>query len=619
MDNNDDGISFDPPRPAGPASIGPPLVPPPPPPVGVYQPPFQPAPFGSQAGPPFATVVPTSTAGKRSRGKVVGGLIAVVALLGAGGFAITKIVSGNDGGAENPTEVGTRLMDSLAAEDALGVVDLLLPGERDMMRQPLIDIVDNLKRLKVADSTASLDKVGGLDISFEDVQVEPDETNVDDVTDIRITATGTASVDGDAVPIGDLLIDEAFGGDRPDLGSEPETSAIDWNLATVKHDGRWYLSAFYSIAENSRQDGDEIPETGVVALGSDTPDGAVQAVFDAVNDLDLEALIATLNPNEAEALQRYAPLFIDDGQNELDALDLKIAFSDVKFSVSGSGDRRTVGIDGFKLKAGPSDNELTVEAKGGCMVITDGDTTTDTCEGGSTYDSAVTALGLEDNEDVKALIKTVRDAFADMRPVGITVQKIDGKWFVSPVGTIADILLAELSALGPSELTDIIDASKKVADSLFTGGGIYDAGSGTTIGGDGAYGDDGASGDTTNTPTSALDACFAEMEYSAYSACIAAGIDDGSIDPTFVAAYFRFAECGVGEAYWNGDVYSMDDATFTTFATGAAPCFQKYIADGTISEFELPYELSRPECLEGRNWYNVTDQDYIDRVFECVS
>ena len=63
----------------------------------------------------------------------------------------------------------------------------------------------------------------------------------------------------------------------------------------------------------------------------------------------------------------------------------------------------------------------------------------------------------------------------------------------------------------------------------------------------------------------------------------------------------------------------MDDEAFTSFATTAAPCFQKYIADGTISEFELPYELSRPDCLEGRNWYNVTDQDYIDRVFECVS
>ena len=607
MDNNGDGISFDPPRIEGPSNAGPPLLPPP---SGVYQPPFQAAAFGSQASAPTATIVSTGTAGKRSRGKVVGGLIAVVALVGAGGFAITKIVAGNDGGAANPTEVGTRLIDSLAAEDALGVVDLLLPGERDMMRQPLIDIVDNLKRLKVVDSTASLDKVGGLDISFDGVQVEPTETNVDDVADIRITATASASVNGDTVPIGDLLIDEAFGGNRPELGGKSQSSAIDWNLATVKHDGRWYLSALYSIAENSRAAGDEIPDAGVVARGSDTPDGAVQAVFDAVDDLDVEALIATLNPNEAEALQRYAPMFIKDAQDSLDSLDVKVAFSDIKFSVTGSGDRRIVAVDGFTMKAGSGDNEVTVEDKGGCVVMTTADSTTDTCEGGSAYDSAVKALGLDDNEDVKSLIKTVQDAFADMAPVGITVQKVDGKWFVSPVGTVADILLAELSALDNGELTDIIDGAKKVADSLLTNG-IFDAGSGTTIGGDGSDGGD--------TGSSGLDACFAETDYPGYSGCIAAGLDDGSIDPALVAAYFRFQECGVGESYWNGDVYSMEDEAFTAFATGAAPCFQKYIADGTISEFELPYELSRPDCLEGRNWYNVTDQDYMDRVFQCVS
>ena len=41
--------------------------------------------------------------------------------------------------------------------------------------------------------------------------------------------------------------------------------------------------------------------------------------------------------------------------------------------------------------------------------------------------------------------------------------------------------------------------------------------------------------------------------------------------------------------------------------------------DGTISEFELPYELSRPDCLEGKNWYNVTDTDYVNRVVDCAT
>ena len=78
--------------------------------------------------------------------------------------------------------------------------------------------------------------------------------------------------------------------------NETAEADVDWKLATVKHDGRWYLSAFYSIAENARNDGYDIPETGVVAHGADTPEGAVQAIFDAVDDLDLEALIAAAQP-----------------------------------------------------------------------------------------------------------------------------------------------------------------------------------------------------------------------------------------------------------------------------------------------------------------------------------
>ncbi len=578
---------------------------------------FSPQAFVPHDGVPTATVVPTGTVGKRSRGKVVGGLIAVVALVGAGGFAITKIVAGNDGGAASPTEVGTRLMDALAAEDALGVVDLLLPGERETMRQPLIDLVDNLKRLEVFDSSASLDKVGGLDIVFEDVRVDPKPTNVDDISGIRIRATGTASVDGATVPIGDLLIDEAFGGDRPDLDSEPQASDIDWTMATVNRDGRWYLSAFYSIAESARGEGDDIPDSALVARGADTPEGAVQAMLDAVEDLDLEAMVAALNPNEAEALQRYAPMFIDDAQASLDELDVKIAFSDIAFSVSGDGDRRTVAVDAMSMTASAEGEEVTVVAKDGCAVFTMADTTFDSCESGDLVGTALTDLGL-DNEDMQALIETLQEAFDDLQPVGVTVQQVDGKWFVSPIGTYADVYVSILEALDKGELTDIIDAARKVADSFSTGAifGLDDSGIGDVgdIGDSGDVGDIGDVGDG-----SGIDACFEQFEYSAYSACVLAGIDDGSIDPSFVAPYYRFAECGVGESYWTGDVYSMSDEEFTAFATEAAPCFQQYVADGTISEFELPYELSRPDCLEGKNWYNVTEADYTDRVFECAT
>jgi len=566
-----------------------------------------------------ATVVPSAAPPRRGRGKVVGGLLAAVALLGAGGFAVTKIVSGNDGGAASPSEVGTHLMDALSAEDALGVVDLLLPGERDTLRQPLIDIVDNLKRLEIADQSASLDKVGGLDLQVSNVDVVATETNVPDITNIRILAKGTASVDGKTVPIGNLLIDEAFGGKRPDLDSEAQSSDIDWTLTTVKRGGRWYLSAFYSIAESVRSSTDnDIPPQGLVARGADSPDGAVQSIFDAIVDSDVEALIIALNPNEAESLQRYAPLFLDQAQSGVDDLGADVKISNAKFTVLGDGDRRTVTVDAFTLRASaPDGTDVTVELKDGCTVVTVAGDKQDLCNGVGSIDGLLGQVGLKDNGDIKALTDAVEKAHQDRKPFGITVQKVSGEWFVSPIGTLFDILLTELQSLDKNELTQIIDAGKKVVDDLNSGelfglGGLGDGGS-IDIGGD--------TGSSTGggTEPSGFDACFAEIEYDAFSSCVTAGIDDGSIDATTVPPYFRFVDCGVGEAYWNGEVYGMSDADFTDFANQAAPCFQKHVDEGAVTEFELPYELLKPDCLEGKNWYTVDDADYSQRVADCAS
>jgi hypothetical protein len=254
----------------------------------------------------------------------------------------------------------------------------------------------------------------------------------------------------------------------------------------------------------------------------------------------------------------------------------------------------------------------------------------------------VKALGLDDNNDVQSLIKTVRDAFADMKPVGVTVQNVNGKWFVSPVGTGADAILAVLAALDKGELTDIIDGVKKVSKSLSADGGLFGTTSGTDTSGTGT--DNTAPTDTfpastetsvpdtfpsdtfpsgTSVPgtagASGMDACYQHVDYATFSACITAGINDGSIDANLVPAYFRFADCGVGEKYFNGDVYSMSDADFVALATGVAPCFKKYIDNGTVSVYALPYELSRPDCLEGKNWYTATDSAYYGRLASCVT
>jgi hypothetical protein len=56
------------------------------------------------------------------------------------------------------------------------------------------------------------------------------------------------------------------------------------------------------------------------------------------------------------------------------------------------------------------------------------------------------------------------------------------------------------------------------------------------------------------------------------------GIDDGTIDPTFVAPYYRFEECGVGEKYYSGVVYSRATRS-SRRSPQRPPCFQKYVAE----------------------------------------
>ena len=227
-----------------------------------FQPPGSPQgqPFGAptpsfEAGPPTVPlevgppttpieVTPPPSAKKRGKGVIIGAAVAVVALVGAGVFALTQI-GGNDakGGAASPTEAGENLVKALNDEDILGAVDLLLPGERETFRQPMIDVVDNLKRLDVLGDDADPSKVSGIDIELADAKVVADTPSAPDITTIRISATDHSTVNGEALPVGDIIIDEALGGKRPSNTTEASNSKGSVALTTVEKDGRWYVSA----------------------------------------------------------------------------------------------------------------------------------------------------------------------------------------------------------------------------------------------------------------------------------------------------------------------------------------------------------------------------------------
>lgn len=598
---------------------------------------------------PTAPVVPVSDGPggrKRSKGALVGAVVGVGALVAAGTFAVVSI-TGNDaeGGAASPAEVGTSLTTALDNEDLLGVIDLLLPGEREMFREPLIDTVEHLTRLEVLSDDADLSKIAGIDIQFSDVEVRDEPTNVPDITNIYLSGTSSVTVDGESIPLGDLLIDEAFDGERPDMDAEPEAADFeDTKMTVVERDGRWYLSLMYSAAEALRTEFDDldVPDEGVVPKGGESPEGAVETMLGAISGLDLEDAIAALDPTEMEALQRYAPLFLDDAQDAIDDVDLDWEIRDTEYEVSGSGSRRNVSILALTLDVSIEGEQVTFSVDGECATVeVDGDSER-FCKD-DLKSEAIDDLGLVDGEEIAELIEVVNEALSDWEVGGIAVHEVDGQWFVSPVRSVFDVMNGLLAALDADELRDIVEAGSSFADDVVddldlpiaidddaSADPLPDAGDDGTVTlpidddvtasipeGDTDTGDEDTTADGDEDSMDAFTACFFEADAAAGIACLNDGVAAGTIDPIFVAPHFRYPECGVAEVYWS-DIYQLSDAEFVEVVTAASPCFLDLIASGELGPYEVASELVAPQCLEGRNWYTVSDEEYSTRFFDCV-
>ena len=85
--------------------------------------------------------------------------IAIAALLAAGGFALAYLQPQ----ANTPEEAVRSLVTAITDEDVLGALDALAPSERDLLRDTLVDVTGELRRLDVLDDDADLSGVRGVD------------------------------------------------------------------------------------------------------------------------------------------------------------------------------------------------------------------------------------------------------------------------------------------------------------------------------------------------------------------------------------------------------------------------------------------------------------------------
>lgn len=599
------------------------------------------------AGPPPSTPpLDTAAPSRRRKGVLVAAVVTVLAVGGAATFAAVQITGGNAGGAGSAQEVGEQVLASIENEDLLGILDVLLPGERELFRQPAIDFVSELSRLEVLSPAADLAKIEGVDFSVTGGSVQVRETNAADITNLELSGEINADVDGEALPIGDLILDNAEGIELSDL-DESESTELEMPLTAVEVDGRWYLSVFHTAAEAARSSLDpipDIPETGIEPSGGAQPEDALDELLDGIEQLDLSAIIAALNPGEAAALQRYAPLFIDDAQSALDEAPIELDFTQAEYTVIGEGSRRHASIDLLVAEGSVDGSSFEVEYSDGCVnVVAEGEEI-NSCE----LDEQLSGQEFEELDDmlsegpVRDLIDVITEAFADYEQPGVTLVRTDGSWYVSPIGTYFDQLLALARALDRSELDDLIDAASRAADSLFDdvfGGDdpfiddpfaddpfadeqfiddpfVDDTVPIDTHPDDTLAPDDTVSGDTQ--PEDPLARCWATIDANEASTCFQEMVNAGEADGAVVPVEMLYPECGVAADYWTN--FQMPDDVFFQLIDAARPCFLALVASGELQESDLPIVYTKPECFEGRNWYQVFDDpEYDERVAACAA
>ena len=317
--------------------------------------------------------VPDAPAGGSGRLAWVGAIIgALVLLVGGGYFALTALSA--SGGAATPEEAVEALIEAIDNEDVITLGELLEPGERRTIVDPTIeDIVPELVRLGVLADRFDAGGVDGVDFELIDVTYRIDSVaGHDDLVHVAFTGGRSASsTQVDEFPFGEPIL-RRFGGSMQDEPRYVETiEESDNPLVLVRRDDRWYVSLWYSLGEAVRLELDEtLPLVSEMPTprGASSPEAAVEQLVLNAFDFDLAGMVAGLDPEEAHALYRYSPLFLDDAQSalqdarsQLEDEGLDWSMTDMDFDVDRDGDDAIVRMRGFTFRLTTPDVELVVE------------------------------------------------------------------------------------------------------------------------------------------------------------------------------------------------------------------------------------------------------------------
>jgi hypothetical protein len=315
-----------------------------------------------------------------------------------------------------------------------------------------------------------------------------------------VTLTGgtmTTNASFDKLPLGTVLRGQIK---PPAGGTGPTTTKLSGaKLATVKEDGRWYVSLGYTAAEAARTAAHKpVPDFAhpIASPGATTPEAAVTGFAAAVAHLDLSAAIGLLAPGEFGALQDYGTLFVSDAQKAIDRWKsdnkVRVDISLGSPKVDRHGDTATVAFDTKTIDAqwGSNSVKMTIDAKNCATVTADIDgspTNQHLCVGDATGDTA----------QVPADVKPIIERLKSLTLRAVAVQE-NGHWYVAPIRSVFDLVG---QVVGAFKTADDFKAVQQWLSSLLTDA-VFGGSLGSTTSASGSSGDGTGSGTGGSTDTS---------------------------------------------------------------------------------------------------------------------
>jgi hypothetical protein len=401
------------------------------------------------------------------RGWTAMAIASAVVLVGAGtGASLMLAGASGGGGASSPAAAVQQMIDALNKSDVVGVLDNLAPGERNALEPGLKDIFGQLKRIGVLSSSADISDITGINISEQGLATSTDQLTPDLAAVTVSGGTNSEAVDPTQLPLASYfqgLVDQAMSG-RSVSTSGPNSGKT--TLGTVEVDGGWYVSIGYSIAINAlRSDGESgaPPATGQLQpVGASSPQGAVQALFRSVSQLDLTGLLAGLDPDELAAVDAYAPNWLPNAQAALDKLQdqVSIQFGNLSFT--------TQPVDGGTLVKIGSGLTVSVKARGvdvqyanGCYTVTGPGTSEHEClSNGDQYETQLLAL-------MPPAVQPIFKRLVTMKPdTGFVTAEENGEWYVSPTRTYLTGISDLLSEFQPGDIETIIQNAPAIGKAI---------------------------------------------------------------------------------------------------------------------------------------------------------